>query len=130
MVATEWFVADAYSIRESLQGALQDFIREAGFECVHLEAIIRELVGHLASYREEDTPLFPEVFVFSSSEGLTALAPSADNVTIGFAMLAPESAGIVLKNCAPLASNGWAVYVVKENNRIRYSVFRATRHSI
>lgn len=66
----------AYSIRHSLQGALEDFVRASGFSCVHLEGLIREFVGMLAAYREEDTPLYPEVFVFASQDGLTALAPS------------------------------------------------------
>jgi hypothetical protein len=73
-------MSDVYSIRESLQGVLQDYIRDCGFSCIHLEALIREMVSLLASYREEGTLLFPEVYVFSSPQGLQALAPSSDNV--------------------------------------------------
>jgi len=71
-----------YSIRESLQGALHDFVRSSGFENVHLEEMIREFVGLLAAYREEDLPLFPEVYLFSSPNGLTALAPSTTRITL------------------------------------------------
>lgn len=52
---------EAYSIRVSLQGMLQDVIRRSGFQDVNLEELARELVGLLASYREEDLPLYPEV---------------------------------------------------------------------
>jgi len=121
---------NAYSIRQSLQGALQDFVRNCGFENVHLEEIIRELVGMLASYREEDAPLFPEVFVFSSPNGLTALAPSSAQVTLGTAPLAADSASAIVKNCAPLAASGWAIFVVREGDTLRYGLFRSIRHAL
>lgn len=122
---------DAYSIRESLQGALQDFVREGGFNCVHLEEIIREIVSLLAVYREEDHLLFPEVFVFASPDGLKALAPSSDEVTIGSASLSHQSAALVLRNCAPLAVGGWAIFIVREDDEnIRYGLFRSLRHSL
>lgn len=119
----------AYSIRHSLQGALEDFVRGSGFTCVYLEGLIREFVGLLAAYREEGAALFPEVFVFASQDGLTALAPSGYHLTVGYAVLSADSAPGILKNCATLAANGWAVFVVKEGDRIRYGLFRSVRHS-
>jgi len=119
-----------YSIRESLQGALHDFVRSSGFENVHLEEMIRELVGMLASYREEGLPLFPEVFLFSSTNGLTALAPSSTQITLGKARLEADSSADILKGCAPLAASGWAIFVVKEENGVRYGLFRASRHAL
>lgn len=123
-------VSDAYSIRVSLHGALHDFVRRSGFENVHLEEMIRELVGLLASYREEDLPLFPEVFVFSSPNGLTALAPSTTQVTLGTTKLAADSANAIVKTCAPLAASGWAIFVVKEQDTVRFGLFRAVRHAL
>jgi hypothetical protein len=112
-------------------GALQDFVRENGFNCVHLEEIIRELVSVLAAYREEDLPLFPEVFVFASPEGLKALAPGGTEVTIGKSALAHESSAAVLKNCGALALGGWAIFIVKEDEHtIRYGLFRALRNPL
>jgi len=128
--AIERKMPDAYSIRESLQGALQDFVRKCGFENVHLEEMIRELVGLLASYREEDLALFPEVFMFSSPNGLTALAPGSTQVTLGSAALAADSASAIVRKCAPLAASGWAVFLVKEQDSVRFGVFRAARHAL
>lgn len=112
-------MADAYSIRDSLQGALHDFVRDAGFASVEIEEIIRELVGLLAAYREEDVPLFPEVFVFASPEGLKALAPSLQPLYMGVTSLAANSAEIVIKNCGRLAEHGWAIFLVKDTDQIR-----------
>src|SRR5262249_13653102 len=106
-----------------------DFVRDSGFTCVHLEALIRELVGRLAAYREEGSPLFPEVFVFESQDGLTALAPGVFQLIAGTAPLAADSAAEILKSCAPLATAGWAIFVVKDGEFIRYGLFRSARHS-
>jgi hypothetical protein len=84
----------------------------------------------LASYREEDIPLFPEVFVFASPEGLKALAPSSQQTTVGTLRLAAESSEAILKNCAPLAKGGWSIFVVKENEAFRYGLFRSMLHSL
>jgi hypothetical protein len=123
-------VGTAYSIRESLQGALSDFVRSAGFSCIHLEALIREFVGLLAAYREEGILLFPEVFVFGSNECLAALAPGSYQITLGSPALQGESAEVILKNCATLAVHGWGVFVVKEEGALRYGLFRSMRHSL
>lgn len=105
-------------------------MRESGFSSVHLEELIRELVGMLASYREEDAPLFPEVFVFDSLDGLTALSPSGNRIIVGTAPLEPASGLVILKNCAPLALEGWAIFAVKESDQIQYGLFRSVRHSL
>ena len=118
-----------YSIRVSLQGALQDYVRNSGFECVHLEDIIREVVGLVASYREEDVPLFPEVYVFASQNGLAALAPGDSQLTIDTVPLTTDSAPTIMKHCAALAIRGWVIFVVKEDNQLRYGLFRSMRHS-
>lgn len=123
-------MAEAYSIRESLQGALLDFVQESAFENMHLQAMVRELVGLLASYREEDLPLFPEVYVCASPNGLKALAPSGEQVTIGTAKLTADSAPLIVKNCAPLACGGWSIFVIRDDEQVRYGLFRSVRHSL
>jgi len=122
-------IPDAYSIRQSLQGILQDFIRASGFKDTNLEDVVREFVGILASYREEDLPLYPEVYLFHSENGLKALAPSSEQFTIGTADLCADAAQVIVKNCAALAENGWAIFVVRDHGGIRYGVFRSLLHA-
>ena len=116
---------EAYSIRQSLQGALQDFIRKSGFSDTALEELVRELVGLLALYREENLPLYPEVYLFQSVEGLKALAPSSEQLPIGRSELCAASAAVVIKNCATLAQHGWSIFIVKEEHDLRYGLFRS-----
>lgn len=119
----------AYSIRESLQGALHDFIRGSGCQDVDLEELVREFVGLLAAYREEGASLFPQMFVFLSATGLRALV-STGEVTIGHANVSASSAARIVKDCAPLAAEGWSIFVLRENDSIRYGVFRSLAHSV
>ncbi len=72
-----------YSIRQSLQGLLVDFVKGSGMTCASLAEITRELVGLLAEYREEGTQLYPHVYVFNSMDGLRALAPGVAHVLVG-----------------------------------------------
>lgn len=118
-----------YSIRESLHGALSDFARESGLEEIHLIEMIREFVWLLASYREEDSPLFPEVFVFANRRGLTTLTPGGFELPLGRVPLQSASSAAILKACAPLANGGWAVYVVRDGQNADFGLFRSLRHA-
>ncbi len=123
-------MAKAYSIRESLQGSLLDYVRESGFENTRTEELVRELVSLLASYREEDYPLFPEVYVFASQQGLRALSPTARSINLGSAAVEGGTARRMLKDCASLANRGWAVYAVHASGaELQYGIFRSKRHS-
>jgi hypothetical protein len=124
-------VPQVYSIRQSLQGLLVDFVKQSGITCAYLAEITRELVGLLAAYREEDTQLYPHVYIFNGLDGLKALAPGVAYILVGEAPLSDESAAKVLKNCAPLASGGWSIFVVKRGeDKVEYGLFRSSRHSL
>ncbi len=119
-----------YSIRESLQGKLLDFVHASGFSCVPLDGLIRDIVASLAGYREEDKPLFPEVYVFNSPACKRALTLSPD-VPINMVPLADGTGAAILKDCAPLAVEGWAIFIVRETETtVRYGLFRAQNHSL
>lgn len=121
---------DAFSIRSALQGVLHDFADSSGFQCVETENLIRDIVSLLASYREEDIPLFPDVYVLKDPAGLRTLAPGAGSHKIGSVRYGREAAGKILKNTAGLAGGGWAVYAGKADNcEFEYGVFRSQRHS-
>src|SRR5437867_580930 len=105
-------MAKVFSIRGPLQGELLDFLKSSGFECAHTTELVRDLACSLASYREEDVLLFPDVFVLPSLEAVASLSPGTHRVILGRAALSC-GAEKILKDCACLAVRGWAVYVVK-----------------
>lgn len=123
-------MAEAFSIRTILHGFLHEFVESSGFKCVDTENLIRDIVSLLASYREEDVPLFPDVYVLSNPNDLRTLAPSVGSLKLG--QLSPDegTAGKILKTAAGLADGGWAIYVAKRDEHcFEYGVFRSQRHS-
>lgn len=89
------------------------------------------MTGLLAAYREEETPLYPTVFVFARVQDIASLSPGTRHVRIGGGALGAIKAETVLKDCAPLAESGWAVYIGKPEaaGQIEYGVFRSLAHS-
>lgn len=123
-----------FSIRTPLQGELIDFVSSSGFDCAYLAGFVRDLVCLLGSYREEDVPLFPEIYVLSGTDAISSLAPGTRRIKIGQKPLEDNAAAAVLKNCANLAINGWSIYAAKIRHdaatpQIEYGLFRAQKHS-
>lgn len=121
----------AFSIRTPLQGELLDFVKSSGFEGneATLTELVRDLTCLLASYREEDVPLFPDVFVLPSVSLVTSLSPGTRRIILGYGTLG-DAAEKILKDCASLAVRGWAVYIaVTAENKAEYGVFRSLMHS-
>jgi hypothetical protein len=122
-------VAKTFSIRNPLQGELIDFLKSSGFECTRTTELVRDLTCLLASYREEDVSLFPDVFVLPNVNAVAPLSPGTERVVLGSAPMS-TGADAILKNCASLAVRGWAIYVAKTtDNAAEYGVFRSLVHS-
>jgi hypothetical protein len=123
-------MSEVYSIRESLQGKLQTFIRGSGFSSIFLEDLIRDLVVLLSAYREEDVPMFPAVYIGSRREDFGPIFTTGTPVKIATIRQSSDAASALLKDCAPLAKEGWAVFAYLENGTVCYGVFRSARHSL
>ncbi|MDB4989265.1 MAG: hypothetical protein JWN04_4443 [Myxococcaceae bacterium] len=121
----------AWSIRKSLQGELLDFIRGSGFSCTRTEQLVCDLAALVCSYREEDIPLYPHIYVLDDIDALALLAPGTARVQIGTMAIDDGSAARLLKECANLARGGWAIYVTRPQGQrgAEFGVFRALKHS-
>lgn len=119
-----------FSVRAPLQGEIADFLRLSNVSCVYTEELVRDITCLLMSYREEDIPLFPEVFVIPSHEALLSIAPGTHRVIIGRNVEMKSAAEKILKDCATLAVRGWAIYVIKTSEQLaEFGLFRALTHS-
>ena len=124
-------MSEVYSIRDSLQGSLQTFVRNSGLDSTFLEELIRDFVVLLAAYREEDVPMFPSVFVAYRREDLSSILTTGKPVQLGSVDRTGGPASTILKDCAPLAREGWAVFVhIDDKDIAYYGVFRSARHSL
>jgi hypothetical protein len=121
------------TIRVSLLSVVVDHLLKGKITCPHTYQVGCELVALLSAYREEDRRLFPEVYLLAPGEGdlLPILAAGVRPLQIGDTILeedaelgARKTAREVLKNCASLAIDGWAVYIQRMGQGFNYGLFR------
>ncbi len=92
---------------------------------------MRDFVGLLATYREEDIALYPEIYVLSDEAPLRILTGVDTPIQLGVLPLGEGTAASILKDCAPLAKEGWGIFAVKQaETTVRFGLFRAQRHSL
>jgi len=102
-----------------------DFLQSSSIACAHTAELVRDITCLLASYREEDVPLFPDVFVLPDLAALSSISPGTERLIIKAGIPLNDAAGRVLKDCASLAVKGWAVYIAKSaDNVAEYGLFR------
>lgn len=126
------------TIRATLLEMVADHMKEGEIHCPHAHELGCELIPLLAAYREEDRRLFPEVYLFTPTDVdlLPVLAPGVRPIRIGETNLKAEAehsarliARQVLKTCAGLAIDGWAVYIQRTDDGFSYGLFRAASAS-
>lgn len=122
----------AFSIRTPLQGELFDFLQRNQFTSPTAVSMVRDFTCMLAGYREEDVPLFPQVFVVTTSDAADWLMAGVQHVKLGETDVNDNTAAKILKDAAALAQNGWSIYVAPASkaNRVEYGVFRSRLHSL
>lgn len=128
------------TVRKHLLGVVVDHFMKGKITCPHTHQLGCELVALVASYREEDRRLFPEVYLLAdeANDLLAVLAPGAQPLCLGSTEIDPSAnaelearklARTALKNCAALAIDGWVVYIQKKRNSFNYGLFRPATHS-
>ncbi len=112
------------SIHKTTTGGVSDFLDDESFECVGSMKLLSFLAGALLRYEEEGVELSPQVVLCQSIESTTKSFPGGKFYIIGMGEFSPELGKKVLKECAALARNGWAVFVERVTaTKVRYGVF-------
>jgi hypothetical protein len=119
---------DFISLRKELTGAVADLLADVKMECVRTQDGLVSVINALAAYREEGRALFPEVFVIDNLEVVLAALPSSEHVEIGSGSRTATTMTQALKQCAPLAQGGWAVYIRRDPDKFTYGLFRCGVH--
>lgn len=110
------------SLRETLLDDVSRFLKDEGFRnCdIYPEGLLL-LINLVSDYYEEGKHLYPEVIVTQDLEKLQ-LAVSR-TVFIQESKLSIDSFRHALKLCAPLAIDGWVIYIEVKEDCIRFGVF-------
>ncbi len=113
------------SFRDYLRDCLEPMVEPLSPELKKV-AFLPELVLLMSSYQEEGTDLFPVVFIADNLEHFQTYLGAREMVFVGEGHICRESIVRAFKLCAPLAEDRlWAVYILMEQGRLRYGIFRS-----
>lgn len=110
------------SLRDALLDDVSKFMKREGFRPseIYPEGLLL-LINLVSDYYEEGKHLYPEVIVTQDLEGLQL--PVSRTVFIQESNPSIGSFRQALKLCAPLAVDGWVIYIELKEDCIRFGVF-------
>jgi hypothetical protein len=83
------------------------------------------IVDAISSYHEEGKVFYPEIFLTTDVEELFKAVPTSTIISIGEKPLQTDSFRTALKTCAPLATEGWSLFIERTSTRIRFGLVRS-----
>lgn len=112
------------SFRGQLKGEVSDFVERVGMACVETTQSLVDLIVELSHYEEEGKILYPKILICDLLPEALALLQGNASLQIGRGPKSPSTAQQALKKCAPLAQEGWSIYIERHPDEFRYGVFR------
>ncbi|MCF2875932.1 MULTISPECIES: hypothetical protein [unclassified Tenacibaculum] len=113
------------SLKPTLVGASVEFLNEEKMDCLVTQKGLPELISQLLYYREEGKELYPEIFILDDFELVKQMLPNVQFYKIGIGERTKGTMLKALKKCAPLTDNGWAIYILRNEESFEYGLFRA-----
>ena len=111
------------SFRSQIMGELHDFLLDERITCANTTSALVTIVAELANYTEEGEALTPDVYVCENVEQFTDVIPGVQIERLGEGPRSDETARKVLKDCAPLAREYWAIFIERSDGLFRYGIF-------
>lgn len=119
------------AFRHLLREELVLLLDEEGMHDEATADALVEVVTSLSRYHEEGTALFPLVFLCDDLHAFLATVGGEDPLRMGHGPRGVETVRRALKQCAPLAIEGWSIYLERraasagaEGGELRYGLFR------
>ncbi len=110
------------TFRRELLGGVTDFCNETALPIAGSENIV-ELIVLLANYQEEGIGLKPKVYLFENIDSIIRMLPDGEKLEVGLSDTTIDGLKKVLKKCAPLSKDGWAIYISDNGGIFEYGVF-------
>lgn len=118
------------SLRDGLQSGVTDLLKAEGMSCTPtMEGLVQAIVA-LSKYHEEGVALFPELFISDDAKQLASIVQAQDLICVGKGPREAATVEQALKRCAPLARDGWAVYIERLEGGFAYGVLRTSSHPL
>jgi len=118
------------TFRTQLLGGVTEFCQQSGLSLINNSIHLVELIVLLARYKEEGVSLSPKVYLTNDMDALTSMLPESEKIKIGTS--SPDLPGIksALKKCAPLANEGWLIYIHDKQHEIDFGLFKGSGNPI
>lgn len=114
------------SMRNFLVASLGDFALTSGLDALATNDTLASLVASLAHYQEEGTKLVPELYLCQEIGKLVRAIPNNQVIMLGSHLDAKIAIELALKKGAPLAIEGWCIFVDASNDSFRFGIFRGS----
>ena len=118
------------TFRTHLLGSVTEFSHSANLTLLSNPLILVELIVLLSRYQEEGVSLSPKVYITNNIEILNSMLPSGELIKIGDTEQNVNGVKKALKKCAPLALNGWLIYIFEKDSTIEYGLFKDSGNPI
>jgi len=118
------------SLRKPLRGAVDDLLDLEQMACPKTQGGLVGVIDALSRYREEGRALFPEMYVIDDLQAVLKVLPGGDHIPIGSGPRDATTMAKALKQCAPLARDGWAVYIHRQPSEFSYGIMRTGIHAL
>jgi hypothetical protein len=118
------------TFRTHLVGGVDEFCTNSNLPLLNKNLHLVELVVLLARYQEEGVSLCPEVYITNNIDEVCMMLPESELVKIGKTNPNPDGIKQILKKCAPLAFDGWLIYIQDNTNTVEYGVFKGSSNPI
>lgn len=114
------------TFRTQLIGGVTEFCQHSQLQFLSNALHLVELIVMLAHYREEGVRLFPKVYITNDKNTLTAMLPNGEVLKIGLSTSDDNGVKDAVKKCAPLAKDGWLIYIETLDSCLEYGVFKGS----
>jgi hypothetical protein len=112
------------SFRENITGYINNLLEDEDKACAQTQNLILFLAGALSSYKEEGVEFSPSVILCDDVSALTNTFPGGITYIVGEADLDPATGPRILKDCAPLSSKNWHIFIQRQlPDKLTYGVF-------
>lgn len=114
------------SLKKESSDAIFSFLTNQGFpsSAKIVEGLV-SVVNQISDYHEEGVALYPDIIIISNESFFSTLADN-HHIQICEEEINERSFSMAIKMCAPLAENGWNIYIQLQNdNIIKYGIVNA-----
>ena len=118
------------TFRTQLIEAVTKFCQESRLAFLTNTSHLVELIILLSRCQEEGVSLYPKVYLTNDKHTLNSMLPDGESLKIGSGEANVYGLQSAIKKCAPLAINGWLIYIEESVNMLEYGVFKGSGNPI